>query len=151
MVAALALGLPGARAAVRYRPAATPVVVVARSGGEPYFQVRVRTNRALPTDRQGVRANFLVGTSGSDADAVPFGNRARHCYAAVVGNDVRPDPDLAGARPGSRARLTIRVHGQRQLTRMVTLHSRSYVRRWSLGCGVRDLPVRATDALHGKQ
>src|SRR6478609_1639671 len=90
MVAVLTLGLPGVRAPVRYRPTATPVVIVERSGGEPYFQVRVRMNRALPTDRQGVRANFLVGTSGSDADPVPFGNRARHCYASVVGNGARP-------------------------------------------------------------
>ncbi|MCW3004168.1 MAG: hypothetical protein JWQ20_3466 [Conexibacter sp.] len=115
-----------------------PVVVVeGTSDGAPYFQVRVRLNRSLPVDRQGVRANFLVGRSGSDATPVPFGRRSRHCYASSVGNDVKPDPNLAHVTPGSKVRLTVRITGHQQIVRTVTLRSSRYIELRTLGCGVR--------------
>jgi hypothetical protein len=115
-----------------------PVVVVeGTTDGAPYFQVRVRMNRSLPVDRQGVRANFLVGSSGSDAPPVPFGKRSRHCYATSVGNDIKPDPDLAHVAPGSKVRLTVRITGHGQIVRAITLRSSRYIKLRTLGCGVR--------------
>jgi hypothetical protein len=114
-----------------------PVVVVEKTSDAPYFDVRVRMNRSLPTDRQGVRANFLVGTSSSDDVPVPFGKRSRHCYVSSVGNDIKPDPALAGAKPGSKARLTVRIPGHGRIVKTVTLRSPRYVRLRTLGCGVR--------------
>jgi hypothetical protein len=115
-----------------------PVVVVeGTTDGAPYFQVRVRMNRSLPVDRQGVRANFLVGSSGSDAPPVRLGKRSRQCYATSVGNDIKPDPDLAQVTPGSKVRLTMRIAGHRQIVRTITLRSPRYIRLRTLGCGVR--------------
>jgi len=126
-----------APATADFRLTREPVVVVeGTSDGAPYFQVRVRMSRSLPVDRQGVRANFLVGSSGSDADPVPFGKRARHCYASSVGND-KPDPHLAHVTPGSKVRLTVRITGHRQIIRTVTLRSSRYIKFRTLGCGVR--------------
>jgi hypothetical protein len=127
-----------AGATLHYRLTREPVVVVyPTSDGPPFFQVRVRMNHSLPVDRQGVRANFLVGRSGSDADPEPFGEGSRHCYASVVGNDVDPDPRLSRARPGSKARLTIRIAAHRQIVRTVTLRSPGYIELRTLGCGMR--------------
>jgi hypothetical protein len=124
-------------AAETFRLVGAPVVVVHPTSDGPFFQARARLNRGLPEDRQGVRANFLVGRSGSDADPVAFGRRPRHCYASTVGNDAAPDPDLASVRPGSKVRLTIRIAARQQIARTVTARSRSYIRLRTLGCGVR--------------
>ncbi|WP_155891853.1 hypothetical protein [Conexibacter woesei] len=124
--------------AAGFRLVGAPVVLVQSTGdsGDPYFQVRVRMNRALPVGRQGVRANFLVGRSGSDDAPSPFGIRSRHCYVSAVGNDV-PDPALAHARPGSKVRLTVEIAGHPRIVRTVTLRSPHYVKLRTLGCGVR--------------
>jgi hypothetical protein len=94
-------------------------------------------NRSPPVDRLGVRANFLVGTSGSDAGPLPFGERSRHCYALSVSNEVDPDPSLAQAKPGSKVRLTVRITSHRQIVRTVTLRSPRYIKLRTLGYGVR--------------
>lgn len=120
---------------LRYRLARAPIVIVYATSDAPYFQVRVRMNRPLPVDNQGVRANFLVGRSSSDDVPVRFGRRSSNCYASVVGNDVSPDPQLADARPGSKARLTIRVAGQRPIVRTVALHASRHANVAALGCG----------------
>jgi hypothetical protein len=133
-----AIAPTSAPATARFRLTREPVVLVeGTTDGAPYFQVRVRMNRSLPVDRQGVQANFLVGSSGSDAEPVPFGKRSRHCYASSVGNDIKPDPNLAHVTPGSRVRLTVRISGHWPVVRTVTLRSSRYIKLRTLGCGVR--------------
>jgi hypothetical protein len=113
------------------------LVIVYPTDEAPYFQVRVRMNRALPTDREGVRANFLVGTSGSDDSPSPFGLRSRHSYASVVGNDGKPDPALATASPGVKVPFSIQVVGQRALAQTVAPSSNHGADVAALGCGRR--------------
>ncbi len=115
-----------AAAPVHYRLLHAPVALIEKTSSGPAFQVRVRMNRRLPTDAQGVRINVLVGTSGSDAPPVAVGDRSRHCYAASIGNDVHGgDPSLEDAHRGTVVRVSIRIPGQRTLVRRVALRSRS--------------------------
>ena len=86
--------------AAGFRLVGAPVVVIhgVSGSGDPYFQVRVRMNRALPVGRQGVRANFLVGGRSSDDAPSPFGiGRGTAAYA--VGNDV-PDRSARARQAG---------------------------------------------------
>jgi len=127
-----------AEASIRYRLLHAPVVLIEETSSGPAFQVRVRMNRRLPFDGQGVRMNVLIGTSGSDAPPVPIGNRRRGCYTASIGNDVHGgDPTLENAHPGKIVRVSIRIPGQRSLVRRVTLRSRSgsVSAFHALGCG----------------
>jgi hypothetical protein len=125
---------------IRYRLVRAPVALLEETSSGPAFQVRVRMNRRLPTDAEGVRMNILVGTSGADASPVPFGDRSRHCYAASIGNDIHGgDPALEDAHRGTIVRVSIRIPGQRTLVRSVTLKSRSGGASafGALGCGKR--------------
>jgi hypothetical protein len=112
-----------------------PVVLIEHTTGGPGFQVRVRLNRTLPKDANGAAANFFIGHASADADPVAFGNRARHCYVTANGDDgPNHDPDLDAIKVGDRVRVTIKIAGQPDLARTVTLHSGRYdVNR--LGCG----------------
>jgi hypothetical protein len=110
-------------------------ILVPASDRSIAFQVRVRMTKRRPTDVEGVRANFLVGTSGSDDAPVPFGDRRRNCYAASIGNDVNGgDPSLRSVRAGSVVRVAIRVTGQPGIVRRVRVTQRFSAIK-SLGCG----------------
>jgi hypothetical protein len=131
-------GAAAAAAAVtHYRVIRGPIALIEPTSSGPAFQVRVRMSARLPTDDQGVNANVLVGTSGSDAPPVPFGRRSRHCYAAVIGNDVHGgDPKLKDAHQGTVVPVSIRVRGQATITKPVVLNSqRADIS--ALGCGKR--------------
>jgi hypothetical protein len=106
------------------------VALVEQTTSGPSFQVRVRLNRTLRKT-----ANFFIGRVSADADPVPFGNRARHCYATANGDDGRNhDPGLDAIKVGGRVRVTINIAGHPTLVRTVTLHSKHYdITR--LGCG----------------
>jgi hypothetical protein len=112
-----------------------PVVLVAQTTSGPVFQVRVRLNRTLPKNSNGTAANFFIGRASADAAPVPYGNRTRHCYVTANGDDApNHDPDLDAIKVGDRVRVTIRIAGQPELARTVTLRSEHYdVNR--LGCG----------------
>ena len=115
-----------AAAPVRYRLLRAPVALIEKTSSRPAFQIRVRMDRRLPTDAQGVRMNVLVGTSGSDSPPVRVGDRSRHCYAASIGNDAHGgDPSLEDAHRGTVVRVSIRIPGQRTLVRKIALRSRS--------------------------
>jgi dipeptidyl aminopeptidase/acylaminoacyl peptidase len=125
---------------LRYRLLHAPVALLEKTSSGPAFQVRVRMSRRLPTGAEGVRMNILVGTSGSDASPVSWGDRKRHCSAASIGNDIHGgDPVLKGARPGTIVRVSIRIPGQRTLVRSVPLMSRAggVSAIGALGCGKR--------------
>jgi hypothetical protein len=125
----------------KYRPARPPLVTLDRvSSGGPAFTVRIRFNRRLPQDRQGPQANFLVGSSGSDAPPQWYGIRSRYCYAGAVGNDIHGgDPGLKDVKVGSTVKLSIRVRGQRQIVENITLREGTGTALKALGC-VRHQP-----------
>jgi hypothetical protein len=130
-----------------------PIVLLEpSSSGSPGFQVRVRMNRRLPVDNQGVHANLLVGKASSDDSPAPFGRRSRHCYAGEIGSP-EVDPTLNNAHPGTVVRVTIRVAGQRSIVRSVAVRS---VRTQSsakalkaLGCGSVDAVSAAVSTRSG--
>jgi hypothetical protein len=139
LVAATALVLLFAAAAQAapppYRFAGTPIAIVGPSSDGPVFQVRLRLNRRLPVDRQGVIADVTLGGAGADAPAVPFGVRSRHCYAAVIGDDFDA-PRLRRAVPGRLVRLVVRIpHVRRALVARVRLRSTRAAGVARLGCG----------------
>lgn len=121
---------------LRFRPTKPALVIVFANDSAPYFQVRLRFNRRLPVARYGVAANFLVGAAGSDDSPVAFGNRTRHCYASAVGNDFG-DPALEDAHDGTVVKVSIRIHGQRQIVQHVTARDSRHADVASLGCGHR--------------
>jgi hypothetical protein len=130
---------PTAATTEHYQPVRLPIVLIdPTSSGPPDFQVRVRMNRRLPVDRQGVRANLLVGKASSDDSPAPFGRRSRHCYVGEIGSP-GVDSTLKDVHPGSIVRVSIRVAGQRSIVRSVPLKSlraRSSVSAVkALGCG----------------
>jgi len=124
----------------RYRLVHPAVAIVQETSSGPAFQVRVRFHRKPPSDAQGLKVDILIGKAGSDAPPAPYGNRARHCYAASIGDDVDGgDPALEDVRAGMRVRVSVRVSGQPSLVRSVTLRSvtGSHGPLAALGCGRR--------------
>jgi hypothetical protein len=140
VVAAIACGTAAvtaarAHAARPYRFLGTPLAIVGPGSDGPVFQVRLRLDRRLPVDRQGVTADVTLGGAGADAPAVPFGVRSRHCYAAVIGDDFDA-PGLRGAAPGRRVRLVVRIpRVRRALVARVALRSTHAAGVARLGCG----------------
>jgi hypothetical protein len=124
----------------KYQLVHQPVAEILPTGSGPGFQVRVRMNRRLPSDAQGVRMNILVGRSGSDAPPQRVGSRSRYSYAASIGNDIDGgDPKLEHARAGTSVRISVRIHGQASIMRSVKLKSKAdaITAFGALGCGKR--------------
>ncbi len=101
---------------------------------DPGFQVRVRLDRRLPRDADGAFADIRLAGASPDAPPVPFGKRARHCYAAVIGNDFDA-PGLRDVKPGSRVEISVRVHGSATLRRTVKLRRRADADVSRMHCG----------------
>ncbi len=106
---------------LKSRLAAAPVVVKLGST----FEVRLRFARALPPskDGTGAGAEFSIGPSTSDHAPVKMRGSTGSCYRQTLYNDLGR-ASLRRLHAGSRATLTIDVHGQSPtIVRRVTLAS----------------------------
>jgi hypothetical protein len=135
ILVATAVAPDAAHARAPFRFVGQPIAIAGRTSDGPVFQVRLRLDRRLPVDRQGVAAEVTLGGAGLDAPLVPFGVRARRCYAGVSGDDFDA-PGLRGAGPGRRVRLVVRIPGvRRALVARVVLRSMRAAGVARLGCG----------------
>ena len=106
----------------------------ARAGETRGFQARIHLNRRLRSDAEGAWADVRLGGASSDTPPTPFGQRSRHCYAAVIGNDF-DSPGLRGAHVASAVTLTVRIRGSATLRRTVKLQRQGHADLAAMRCG----------------